>query len=228
MQFLKTNRLFYKKWPFKVECSLKGASHIKYYGVEDVIKWCNGAKVGTMLRYANATKIDTVELEKFAKTVKPFLDKELQIRCEQSRFNLFCKDKSLLENIIKDLDKWVVSVTEPESDVDLVYLTENTAGKVLCDNYPHGTYRYKITLSDKMPQDTRAMFLSWTKKYQNKMKIANSTLSWMEGNKRWIQEPFLYVEDKGTLTMVLLYLGNYTKRSHEFVLRSSINTPCLH
>jgi hypothetical protein len=226
MRFLKTKKLFYKKWPFKVECNLKGSSYIKWSGADTIIDWCNGKQVSKV--WWDKNRVDTKELLEFATTVKPYLDKELQVRCEGNRFNLFCKDKSLLENMIKDLDKWVISVTEPENDTDLAYLTENTPGKVLCDSYPYTEYHYKIILRENMPTNTRATFLTWLIKYDGKIKIANGSLQWMEDRKRWMQDPFIYVKDTGTLTMVLLYLGNYAKRTHEFVLRSSINTPCLH
>ena len=228
MKFLKTSRLFYKKWPFKVECYLKGASRIKYNGVEDVIDWCMGVPgIGKGLWWEDKS-IDKSELLQFATAVQPYLDKEIQIRVEGAHFNIFCKDQDLLDNITHSLAAWVTAVYEPSNDDAYNYLLDNPGNKVLCEQYPWDGFQYKIILREKMPEDAKMNFLNWIQRYPGKIRIAGSSLNWIINNKRWMQDPFIYVKDQGTLTMTLLFLGNYCKKTHQYILKSSINTPCPH
>lgn len=227
MRYQKTNKLFYKKWPFKVECYLKGASRVKYNGCDQVIEWCQGVYHPKHQWWEEKDLVKPLLLE-FAQTVKPYLDKELQIRVEGARFNIFCKDIDLFNSIIRDFLKWITVVTEPEDDVTYEYLTDNANNKVLCDEYPWGGYRFKVVIRESMPTDARSNFAIWAFKYGGKIRIAGETLRYLQGGKRWMQDPFVYVKDEHTLTMVGLYLGNYCKRTHEYILKSSINTPCPH
>ena len=226
MRYQKTSRLFYKKWPFKIESRVRGANHIKYHGVDAVIDYCTGQPVKP--GWWNAKNIDKPQLLKFARAVKPYLDKELQYRCEGSHFNIYCRDKDLLKELLKDLKPWVTQVTEPEDDISFDYLTENTGSKVLCNEYPWGIYEYKIVLRESMAPETRANFLTWCQKFPEKIKVANSSLSWLSNKKMWLQQPFVYVKDTGTCSMALLFLGKDCSKVLQYILKSSINTPCPH
>jgi hypothetical protein len=39
---LKSNKLYYGKWPFKLECRIKGANKITNLGLEKARDWCLG------------------------------------------------------------------------------------------------------------------------------------------------------------------------------------------
>jgi hypothetical protein len=229
MKYLKTNKLFYKKWPFKVECYLRGANRIKYNGIESVIGWCSGITSPPRSGWWDYDKnIDKSELLKFAHQVKPYLDKDLQIRTEGGRFNIFCKDPDLLENIIKDMSVWINTVYEPSGDDTYNFLVSNNGNKILCEEYPWDGYHYKVILRERMAESNKASFSNWINRYPGKIRIADSSLHWLNGKKRWMQDPFVYVKDSSTLTMVMLFLGNDCRKTHEYILRSSINTPCPH
>lgn len=229
MKYLKTNKLFYKKWPFKVECYLKGANRIKYNGVDSVINWCNGMYDSTRTNWHwGDNNVNKIDLLKFATSVKPYLNQELQIRVEGNHFNIFCKDQDLLENIIKDMSTWINTVHEPSGDDTYNFLLSNNGNKILCEEYPWDGYHYKVILRERMAESNKASFSNWINKYPGKIRIADSSLSWLNGKKRWMQDPFIYVKDSSTLTMVMLFLGNDCRKTHEYILRSSINTPCPH
>jgi hypothetical protein len=227
MRYQKTSKLFYKKWPFKVECYLKGASRVKYNGCDQVIEWCQGTHHPKHPWWEEKELIKPLLLE-FAQTVKPYLDKEIQIRVEGARFNLFCKDPDLFHSAIKDFNKWITVITEPENDAECEYLLDSAKNKILCDEYPWGGYRYKVVMRESMPGESRMSFIGWLQNYRGRIRISGATLAYMLGSKRWMQDPFIYVKDDATLSMVGLYLGNYCKKTHEYILKSSINTPCQH
>lgn len=219
---LKTSKLFYKKWPYKIECVQAGSS-IMYRNPEGgITHWVNGG----YNRYGQRgmSSENQTRLIEFNKKVTPFYKKDIQIRVEGSHFNIFCKDKDLLNQITKDLDPWITAIHGPASDEELEFLMSNGHKKRVCNQYPKEKYHYRIYLRENTPATFREKFYSWFQKYDGKIAAPPSTCKWLNGEKMWIQAPYIYVEDSSILSMVTLFLGNHIKIIEEFILRSSINT----
>ena len=232
MQKHKTNKLFYNKWPIKVECNLQGAYKIKRLGVDRTIKWCH-SELSDKSSWYNDRYIDKVELSIFAtkfKNLSPNINKEnVQIRTEGNHFTFFLKDKTILEKIIDELNEWITCVTEPETTEENEFLIANGHKTVLCKHYPYGIYHYKVYIKESTPLTTREQFLTWLTKYESKINVTGvATTKWFSGQNRWGNDPFIYVEDNKTLTMVLLFLGNYIRKTQEYILRDDINIECPH
>lgn len=217
-----TKKLFFNKWPIKVECHLGGSSWIARVGADRFIEWCNGG--GFPLNGDGRTRYDRTELLKFAKIFKPFEGRELQLRGEGRHFNIFLKDTELLDEIVKALSPWIFTVTQPESDKELEYLLSNSPKKVICDQLPYEKYKFKVTLKENTPPETRTKFLEWLQRYDDKVHVSKSSLLWLENKKHWVQAPFFYIETAKHLSMVLLYLGSNIRKTQEYILKSSINT----
>jgi hypothetical protein len=227
MQILKTKKLYFNKWPFKVECHLKGSSKIVRYGVQYTLNWCDG-KIRDF-GYGIDKDVDRDELSLFTrKTVKLLEGKNVQIRSEGSHFNIFCDDDDLLADIKTEFAPWIKTITEPESQAERDFLISSGPKKILCDEYPYGKFKYKVYIRDRVDTETRKRFLDWLKKYPENTNVANNTEKWLLGQKFYVQDPFFYVNDEKMLSMVLLYLGNYCKKTHQYILKSSINTSCPH
>lgn len=210
---LKTSKLFYGKWPYKVTCRIDHARSVtsegnSYYGY------------GKRL-----SEEQEEEIAKFKKAVKGFLKKDIKHRAEYNHFNIFCDDKELLEKISKKLKPWITNIYGPQSDEELEYLRDNGRKKRLCDKIPFGTFEYRVYFKTSMPDTLKESFLNWIKKYDGKIRCADSTLKWLSNKHRWFQAPCCYVEDGATLTMIGLFLANHIKITEQFVLRESINTP---
>jgi hypothetical protein len=226
----KINKLYYGKWPFKIECDLTTSSLIIRLGPEGTRHWATH-DTNTWFKSSKHEKDCVLE---FLDVVEPYLDKELQIRTEGSHFNFFCKDRDLKDAIVKDVGKWLKAVDGPESDEELEFMLASGRKKVICSNLPYGKYRYKINLRPNMLIDARPKFLEWAKKYGDSVSIADSTNRWLAGKHSYVQAPFIYIEDEKTLAMFGLFLGNNIRIVEEFILRSSINisldqeTPCQH
>ena len=90
---LKLSKLFYNKWPYKVECIQPGASRIVHFGVNICKEWCLTGEGMTFSQYGQQVT-DRDKYLRFIKTVEPFMTQKehIQIRVEGSHFNLFCKD----------------------------------------------------------------------------------------------------------------------------------------
>jgi hypothetical protein len=54
--------------------------------------------------------------------------------------------------------------------------------------------------------------------------VSKSSKEWLQGDKRWIYNPFVYVKDNKTMTIVGLYTSGSVKRVEEFILRENLMT----
>lgn len=212
---LKTSKLFYGKWPYKVECRQYDASRMHYW-----TKLLSPKQIDILIK----TKSSSQSLINFYNKVKPFYDEDVQIRVEGSRFNIFLKDKDLLDRICKELNVWIFQVTGPASDEELAYMTANGHKKRVCEKYPSEKYKYRVHLRQNMAHDTRKKFYDWLTKYGDQVRIINSTERWLTGKSFYCQTPYFYVNDSSLLSMIGMFLGNDLRSVEEFILRSSINT----
>jgi hypothetical protein len=230
LKTLATKKLFYRKYPFKVSCYLAGASQVKFRGVKWILNRYNGlsnedaekrASVDLIGWRSRRTQIDYPELVLFAKTVNKWINHtEVHIRCEGSRYNLFCADPKLYKKMVKELAQWVTEVTRPETDEDLAFFTANGPTKVLVKELPHNAFKYKIVMKPSMTAEKRLKFNAWLERYELHPKaISGNTKAWLSTRKGYVQDPFFYIENDEMLTMVNLYLGNIISRTEEFVLK---------
>lgn len=222
MQTQTTDHLFYGKWPFKIECKINGAGHIAKAGTDRVLAWATSN--GSLPRRYSLHYSKKEEIQKFVSVIMKYQNHDIKTRAEKNTYSIFCKDRTLLNDIKHDLKTWVSSVTEPENEEQYNFLTNADNKKILCDAYPWKEYQYKIILRDLIPLESRTSFLNWVEKTKSKVLIGKSTMRWFKGEVRWCYEPFLYVKDAQTLTMVMLYIGTHHRRVYEYILKSSINT----
>lgn len=216
----KVNKLFYNKWPYKVECLVPAASRIVRYGVETVLNFCNGDPVN--LGYGR-TPIDKDKLRAFTNAVIPYLDRkeEIQIRAEGGKFCLFCKDSTVYDSIVKDLSQWIRTISEPETTDQLAFLLDNENKRVLCDVIPYEKYVYKVVMRN-VASNVKFQFHEWSKKYGDDIKISPTTEEWMTGRYSYKQDPFFYVKDSKMLTMTHLFLGNNIRKVYEYIPRDTL------
>lgn len=217
---LKTNKLFYNKWPYKVECKITKANYIARLGLPRIRSWIEGDTRDSFL-WKGAVKGEVLP---FINQLESIVDKEFKIRSESNTISFFIKDKSVLQEITTKFNKWIISITEPNNDAEYEFLISNTSKKILCNTYPKGKYRYRIYIQTKMQPNNREQFLLWTERYGDKFNIVGSTRKWLAGDKKWVMDPFLYVLDDSTLSLTGLYLGANVRRVEEFIPRSKINS----
>jgi hypothetical protein len=168
---------------------------------------------------------DKERIADFYSNVKALFDSEdCKIRVEGSHFNIFLKDKAMLDVLTVKLDPWIRAVYGPSTDEELNFIVNNGHKKRVCEAYPKEKYQYRIYVRERMKADIRENFYSWTKKYGNKIDMPPTTERWLSGDKNWAQNPYIYLEDGPMLTMTSLFLGDNVRIIEEFILRSSINT----
>ena len=229
MQVKTTSKLFYKKYPYKVECRVGGASYITRLGITKAMAMClSDDEIIERHGWRWRVPLDKVKLASFIKCVKKYVNKkeelDIKIRAEGDGFCLFCKDIDLYEEMKFKLDQFIRCVTIPASQEVLTYMLDNGPRKIIVKKIPYDLYKYKISLSTNTPSSVKRNFREWIKRYDSKtFKISGTTKDWLTENKRyWVQSPFFYVQDSSALTMTSLYLGNNIKRIEEFVTVDSI------
>ena len=221
MKVLKTNRLFYRKYPYKVECSVKGAEYVKRHGLPEVLKFCDPTyNAPRFFLYRDFTPKQKIILADFAKEVEPLMKEGHQIRVEMNTMNFYLDDRDTYEKIHKKLAPWVKSITEPASDEELLQLNSKNH-LVMCNKLPHNKYGYKVIIKNNLPEDQREKFVDWLQNYGDAFRVARGTEIWLRGYRYWCHDPYMYVESSKHLTMLGLYLGDKIKRTYEFVLRDT-------
>lgn len=220
---LKLSKLFYNKWPYKVECVQPGASRIVHTGAEICKEWCRTGK-GLSFGHYGQRIADKTKYLQFIEAVEPFLERKehIQIRVEGSHFNLFCKDPTILEEIDNRVHEWVRTIQGPTSQEELEFLLSNGHKKILCDALPYEKYKYRLYFKSKFPADKRSTFVIWADKYGDKLEISETSRRWLVSSRHYAQDPFMYVEDDKMLSMVGMYLSGYVKKVEEFILRDSV------
>lgn len=218
----KTNKLFYKKWPYKIECLLSGSSYVVRIGLQRTLDWANGLDSRDRWIFKNC---DRFQIKEFAEKYATFCEEEIQVRVEGAHFNIFVGDETLYNKIVGLMQKWVVCVTEPASQEELDLLLNANNKKVICNTIPENIFNFRIYIRpNKFKTHDRKNFLNWLEKYPGKVKVSGVTKLYLQGTSSFPQRPFIYVTDRAMANTVMLYLGERAVRTEEFITRSSINT----
>lgn len=219
---LKSSKLFYKKWPFKISCNLRGAFHIFFHKTADILDFCDDKK-NKIDHYITTKNLDKKQIKAFALAVEEFkINKNVQIRTEGSKVSIFCMDYQMLNNLHSKLNPWITNIYGPQSEKELEYLLDKGHKIILCDELPKDNFDYRVYFKLKMPADKKQQFLSWANKFQSQVIISKVSTKWMSGEEKYTQAPFMYVKDDKTLSMVGLQLVGYVQRVEKFVVRNSL------
>ena len=219
MKVYRTKKLYFGKWLYKIETATPGASLIKRWGVADSQEFCNSTSDTRWRRHY--TTADKQQLLEYITAVEPFLHNNMQMRAEWDSLSFYLNDTDLYKQLQQALSDWIVSITEPESINDIEYLQEKGC-LVLCDELPHDRYHYRIYLRYQMPIHLRLNFLGWLDNYTDTVKPSKGTIKWLSGANPYFQDPFIYISDQNQLLMVKLFLGEYARKTEEFVLRNTV------
>ena len=229
IQKLPSSKLFYNKWPYKIECYIIGAARLRWLGVKTTKDFCLDKPTPTLWSWQSNDKLsldDKTNLLHFTNNIEPFLElkDQLQVRVEGRRYNIFCKDRVLLENIYNAVSHWVQQVSGPTTEEELNYMLDNGHRKILRDVLPKDGYKYKVYFRESWSIESRIAFAEWAAKFPDTINISNSSKKWLDSKHRWVYNPFMYVKDEKTLTMIGLFASGNVKRVEEFILRENLMT----
>lgn len=218
MRVHQTSKLFYGKYPYRVETTIAGASRISLWGVDKTMKWCCGDIL--LSHWETFTADHKMELYKFAESLKECKAIGIKTRAEWETMNLYCPDLATYKIVKQRFKKWIYSLTEPANADDLARLSSKPSQN-LCKRLPHNRYTHKVFIRYNMAPHQRLKFMEWLETYKGSVKPSKGTIKWMRGDYSYLQDPFVYVDNPRQLTLVGMFLGNNIKKVQEFVLQDA-------
>jgi len=217
-----TDKLYYGKYPYKIDFDLYGVSLLRVRGLDWAKEYCNDKN--RLCSWVDEKRINRKELKKFILALEPYITKEdgFKTRTEGSRFSYYTADLDEIKTLSKEL-KWCCSETwGPTTQQELDYLLSNRR-KMLCDALPYEQYRFKVFLRENTPVGVRTQFHTWKSNYtQDDIKVSGSTEYWLSGSKRYVQSPFFYIKDEKLLTFASLFLSSHVKTVYEYIPRHTV------
>lgn len=218
MKVHQTNKLFYGKYPYRVETIIAGAPRLTLWGVDKTMNWCCGNVF--INHWEKFTDDQKMNLYHYAAALKECESLGVKTRAEWETMNLYCADLETYNIVKQRFNKWIYSLTEPANAEDLARLSSKPS-QILCKRLPHCRYTHKVILRCNMPVHQRLKFLEWVASYKGSIKPSKGTIKWMRGEYSYIQDPFIYVDNPKQLTLVGMFLGENLRKVHEFVLQDA-------
>ena len=216
-----TKKLYFSKWPYKVELRIGGASYLKRMSIPKVKSWC---ALSDFDRKSNwwGRNIDNIEMARFIDKFEPFLQYDHQLRAEYNTLNFYTADENIVNLLEKECGKWIASIWAPSSPEELDLLL-NQRRKIICNQLPYSGFKYKVTLKETTANTIKNQFRVWAENYDHHtLKCSNSTIQWLSGDKIYCQTPFFYLKDEKLLTMCRLFLGNSIRSIEEYIPRYTL------
>ena len=207
-----TNKLFYGKWIYKVECHIPHARYLRY-----------GWKPFSW--YSKMTEADLDNFSLIKEKLAVYTKDEIAYRTENNFLSIYSRDPTILDKILKDFESYVTEVWKPASPEDEKFLIDQGRKKVVCDSFPKEKFQYKIFLKNNIPPDIRKDIYHWLERQTgHNIHVSPTTIKWLDGSIYWTNTPFMYVSDPKVLSIVVLMIDKNIRLIEEYVLRSSINT----
>lgn len=218
---LKTSKLFYGQWPYRISTEIAGATLLRARGIEYLKKWCINPSVNQ--HWCKRKNIDPIMVYNYMSRLEHYIALGIKLRIERDTINIFVKDPELYQEIANKLAEFVVSVSEPANSKELEII-EGDSKIVLCNHIPKRKYQYRVVFKDIAITEA-ANILAWAEKYdENCIGIPKGTRKYFSGDRTFWPVPcYFYARDRNMVMMITLAATGKIRRVEEFVPRSSIN-----
>lgn len=212
---LLTKKLFYGRWPYKIETITPHASAIRYL-----------VKLGIHPKdHAHFHSDPNIDLYMALWETLVYIDNisNIKIRIEGPHANFFTDSMELVEEICNRLQGAVEAVYAPASENELTAFSENKK-LVIVKCLPHKTFTHRITIKRFTPVSTRETLKRWLENLpEGSIKTTFKFDTFLSSCGSY-SHPYFYIKDEKTVSMISLMIGSYIHSIEKFVLSSSINT----
>lgn len=220
MKILKTQKLFYGKWPYKVSIQFRGAHLIRCYGTDVLIRRFDDPNDN--FGYHGFKQCDLDELERCTRLIHKLKNiSNIKYRYEGNTVTVFTDTTEVFDKIRGMFFSNIKIVWEPNDVSEVDYLKDNI-NNVIVEFLPHKRYKYKVILKYSIPARIKESLIKWIGNNQSTVKTSKSTIQFLK-SMTYIQSPFIYIEDSKTLTLLQLIVGDQIKKTEKFILRTDIN-----
>jgi hypothetical protein len=216
-----TNKLFYKKWLYKISASSENVNYVKrctYTTLRSMIDYPSSYSRFTTDHVHNLIRVK-MKLESWKNTF------EFHSRAEGSTISFFTNDYKFIVEVKSYFKKSITEIVEPES-VDTAKLLTDNVNVVICEKLPKNNQRYKVYLNGKysINADLAMNFYNWAVKYDQKIDIPYGLKNSLVSNRNF--KPYgyyFYTSDDKILSMALMFLGKHVQTTEKFLLKSELN-----
>ena len=210
---LPTKRLFYGRWPYKVETLVSGANFVRNWGLSTTL-----SRIAS-IRRDDLDKDKLIALDSLLKSFKE--NKSVQSRIEHDHANFFTNSLEEVDKICTTLGSSVTAVYMPQSDRELEML-RSSKQILIVDKYPYGKYTHKIYLKGNIDFQRKQSISKWIASLPtDEYRVSN--YRWFH-SMNWWGAPHIYFKNEKTASMLSLMVGDHIAKIEKYVLRSSINT----
>jgi len=211
---LKTTKLFYKHWPYKITVDLEMAYLTRNMSLRTIIATREDIQVSN--RY--------LKVVEFFDLINELKGDDIKRRCDYSTVSLYAKNHDTYSKIVNSLkEEFSITVTEPSntSELDII---ESDHDVILCDKLPLNKYQYKISFREMLPND-RPKFAEWLSKYdENSLRVPNGFRTYLKKTYTSWGTHYVYAVDQNMATLVALAASGHAKRIQRYTVRADINT----
>jgi hypothetical protein len=216
-----TNKLFYKKWLYKITAYFDSINYVKRCSYDTLIKIRNNVDA-----YPRFSLKDINEMIKLKTKLESWdLGFQFQSRAEGNSISFFTNDTKFINEVKSHFKKSITEIVEPES-VDTAKLLTDNVNIVICEKLPKNNQRYKVYLNSKFPinADLAMNFYNWSVKYSNKINIPYGLKQNLSSNRNFVPYGYyFYTSDDKILSMALMFLGKHVQTTEKFLLKSELN-----
>jgi len=207
MLLRKTDKLFYRSFPYKAMLNGEWAFAARYFTEKDIQK----IKKRDLSDWGRSNRAALLHPTKVIKLIELFakFDKEdIRMRHEGHSLNVFFKDRSILDQLTKVDKNCVVEFWEPESEEALEYLLTNQRTEVKKE-LTHGC-RYKIILKgnvNKIGEQGRQNFINLCNRHPLEFKLTDAMKEGLKSKHRYYWgSSYFYVREGKFLLMAQMIL----------------------
>ena len=217
MKIHKTSKLFYGKYPFRIEVRINGGDVLarNRHNLDKALK-----NITNTWRYKDFSQNSINELRRYSNKYSELDQTKFKQRVEGQYTKFYTENRTDHEVICRTMQDWVTDCYEPENDDDLdkLFTKKNV---VLRKRYPHGGLQFRIILKNRIPQSRKTSFLNWLENYADDIHMTELTRRYLRESSRYSEGYSIYVRNEKLLMIIGLFLGSDIKKIEEFVLRGT-------
>ena len=204
----KTKKKFYNKFIYKVSLDLPGATALRYYSIDqllklDVEKYANDQypyKYNNLKDFEKV-KLTWIKLEQILSSVKK---QEWMKRLEGNILDFYTNNLDLYNNLCNEFKEIVIVRFQPKKGFEKRLLDSNKL--IFVDKIPHDRYHYKVFLNPhkiKSKQE-KLSIIEWFKNQVPNITFTESIQRWILQTDQNYDRRYIYVNNEQTLLMLKL------------------------
>lgn len=234
-----SSRLFYRKYPYKVNIYTKGATAIrqgmKYLlSLPSMTKAISTGQVtpGIYSSWGAREMFSTNErIENRSKLIKIGIVvlnmPDVKLRIEGNYCSVFTESKETVYKLIEELDSFIAEITMPESSEAADFLLNNPK-HIIVSSLPKGNMRFRVHVGtkNKLSREHGLNFLAWADKLgTDSVYIPPGLRNDLAGHTyamSYVYGRYFYLKDERLVSLAQLFLPDHISRMDRYICQSEI------